>query len=72
MRRFECCRNCKFLYLLKKLNGGWEYSHVCLLFPFTEEKDEDCFAMVIDHPDDGMCEMFEEEENDGNDAKGTE
>lgn len=58
----ECCRRCKYLYPLKKfVNGGWEYSHVCLLFPFTEERDEICHAMVIEHPDDGMCEMFKEE-----------
>ena len=55
----ECCAKCKFLYPLKKfVNGDWEYSHVCLLFPFTEEKDEICHAMVIEHPDDGQCEMF--------------
>ena len=57
----ECCENCKFLYPLKKfVNGDWEYSHVCLLFPFTEEKDEICFAMVIEHPEVQMCEMFYE------------
>ena len=59
----ECCKNCKFLYPLKKfVNGDWEYSHVCLLFPFTEEKDELCYAMVIKHPEVQMCEMFDERE----------
>lgn len=61
----ECCENCKFLYPLKKfVNGDWEYSNVCLLFPFTEEKDEICTAMVIEHPDKGMCEMFCEVDNE--------
>lgn len=60
--REECCSKCKYLYPLKKFTqGDWEYSHVCLLFPFTEEKDDICHAMVIEHPDDGMCEMFKEE-----------
>ena len=55
----ECCEKCKFLYPLKKfVNGDWEYSHVCLLFPFTEEKDEICFAQVIEHPEVAICEMF--------------
>ena len=57
----DCCEKCKFLYPLKKfVNGDWEYSHVCLLFPFTEEKDEICYAMVIEHPEVQMCEMFYE------------
>ena len=61
----ECCKNCKFLYPLKKfVNGDWEYSHVCLLFPFTEEKDELCTAMVIEHPEVQMCEMFDDTEDE--------
>lgn len=61
----DCCEKCKFLYPLKKfVNGDWEYSHVCLLFPFTEEKDEHCFALVIEHPDKGMCEMFDDTEGE--------
>ena len=61
----ECCKKCKFLYPLKKfVNGDWEYSHVCLLFPFTEEKDEICTAMVIEHPEVQMCEMFDDRESE--------
>ena len=59
----ECCEKCKYLYPLKKFTkDGWEYSSVCLLFPFAKEKDEICYAQVIEHPDVGMCEMFDREE----------
>ena len=61
----DCCEKCKFLYPLKKfVNGDWEYSHVCLLFPFTEEKDEICYAMVVEHPEVQMCEMFDDRESE--------
>ena len=64
-RMNECCEKCKFLYPLKKfVNGDWEYSYVCLAFPFTEEKDEICYAMVIEHPEVQMCEMFDDTEDE--------
>ena len=63
MTKFECCNNCKYLYPLKKFkNHDWEYSHVCLLFPMTEEKDNNCSALVVENPLDSMCEMFSEVE----------
>lgn len=61
----EHCSLCKFLYPLE--HWVWceeeqvnhcEKSHVCLLFPLTEEKDDICFAMVIDEPERGLCESF--------------
>jgi len=66
--RKECCNNCKYLYPLEEFipqqgeeEPHWEYSNVCLAFPLTEEKEEHNFAMVVRHPDVGMCEMFKEE-----------
>lgn len=69
MKKFECCDNCKYLYPLKKFTDqDWEYSHVCLLSPMTEEKDNNCFALTVDDPLDSMCEMFtpEKEVEDDN------
>ena len=63
LEKEECCNKCKYLYPLKKFTkDGWEYSNVCLAFPLTEKKDDLCYAMVIEHPDVGMCEMFDREE----------
>ena len=67
----ECCKNCKFLYPLKKFiprqgeeKPRWERSYVCLALPFTEEKDEICYAIVIGHPEEQMCEMFDDRESE--------
>ena len=60
----EICANCKFCYPMKHFIlrlHEWEWHHVCIALAYGD----DGFAMELDNPSEGKCEMFKSRKERG-------